>query len=92
MLTAFVLIQTEASRIAEVAQAVADLPNVAEVYSVTGDFDVMALLRLGEYEHLAEAVPEGIAQIPGVISTTTILAFRRFARKDLEASYDIGLS
>ncbi len=92
MFTAFVLIKTDANRISEVAQAVAELPNVAEVYSVTGDFDIMALLRLAQYDDLAEAVPEGIAQISGVQSTTTILAFRRFARRDLEASWDIGLS
>lgn len=92
MLTAFVLIQTEPARISEVAQTVADLPRVTEVYSVTGEFDIIALLRLSEYDHLDEAVPEGIARIPGVTGTTTILAFRRFARKDLEASWDIGLS
>lgn len=92
MFTSFVLIKTESARIAEVAQAIADLPHVAEVYSVTGEFDIIALLRLSDYEQLAEAVPEGIARIPGVVSTSTILAFRRYARKDLEASYDIGLS
>jgi DNA-binding Lrp family transcriptional regulator len=92
MLTAFVLIKAEAAQISEVAQAVAELPNVAEVYSVTGEFDIIALLRISQYEDLAEAVPDGIARIPGVISTTTILAFRRFASRDLEASYDIGLS
>ncbi|MCG8351629.1 MAG: Lrp/AsnC ligand binding domain-containing protein [Chloroflexales bacterium] len=92
MLTAFVLIQAEAAQISEVAQAVAELPNVAEVYSVTGEFDIIALLRISQYEDLSEAVPDGIARIPGVTSTTTTLAFRRFAKRDLEASYDIGLS
>lgn len=92
MLTAFVFITTEAARISEVAQAVAELPNVAEVYSVTGEYDIIALLRLSEYDDLDEAVPGGIARVPGVISTATVLAFRRFARRDLEASWDIGLS
>lgn len=92
MLTAFVLIKCEAQRISEVAQVVAELPNVAEVYSVTGEFDIIALLRIKEYESLDEAVPGGIARITGVTGTSTVLAFRRFARRDLEAGYDIGLS
>lgn len=92
MLTAFVLIKSEAARISEVAQAVADLPSVAEVYSVTGEYDIIAVLRMSTYESLDEAVPGGIARIAGVISTTTILAFRRFSRRDLEVGFDIGLS
>jgi DNA-binding Lrp family transcriptional regulator len=92
MLTAFVLIMCESQRISEVAQAVAELPNVAEVYSVTGNFDIIAVLRISEYDSLDEAVPGGVALIPGVTSTETVLAFRRFARRDLEAGFDIGLS
>ena len=92
MLTAFVLISCESQRISEVAQAVAELPNVAEVYSVTGEYDIIALLRISEYDSLDEAVPNGIARIGGVTGTQTVLAFRRFARRDLEAGYDIGLS
>ncbi len=92
MLTAFVLIRCEANQISAVAQAVAELPNVAEVYSVTGEFDIIALLRVSAYESLDESVPSGIALIPGVIGTTTILAFRRYAKRDLEAGFDIGLS
>lgn len=92
MLTAFVLITCESQRISEVAQAVAELPNVAEVYSVTGEVDIIAVLRIKEYESLDEAVPSGIARITGVTGTRTVLAFRRFARRDLEAGYDIGLS
>jgi DNA-binding Lrp family transcriptional regulator len=92
MLTAFVLITCETQRIDEVAQAVAELPNVAEVYSVTGEVDIIAVLRIAEYEALDQAVPGGIARLAGVTGTRTVLAFRRFARRDLEASYDIGLS
>lgn len=92
MLTAFVLITCESQRIGEVAQAVAELPNVAEVYSVTGEVDIIAVLRIKEYESLDDAVPGGIARIQGVTGTKTVLAFRRFARRDLEAGFDIGLS
>ncbi len=92
MLTAFVLITCEVQRISEVAQAVAELPNVAEVYSVTGKVDIIAVLRVKAYESLDEVVPGGIARIQGVTGTKTVLAFRRFAGRDLEAGYDLGLS
>ncbi len=92
MVTAFVFITCEPQRISDIAQAVAELPNVAEVYSVTGDYDIIAVLRVNDYESLDEVVPGGIARIAGVRHTTTVLAFRRYSRRDLEAGFDIGLS
>ena len=58
MFTAFVMIQAEPNKIAEIARSIANMPNVAEVYSVTGDFDILVVLRLSEFEQLAESVPE----------------------------------
>jgi DNA-binding Lrp family transcriptional regulator len=92
MLTAFVLIQVEPQRIAEVAQALANLPQVSEVYSVTGDHDIIAIVRVAAYDDLANAVPEGIARIAGITRTTTVVAFRRFSAQDLQAAWDLGLS
>jgi DNA-binding Lrp family transcriptional regulator len=92
MLTAFVMIHTEPGRIAEIAQAVANLPHVAEVYSVTGEFDILAIVRLPEYDQLAEVVPSELAKIDGIRRTNTFLAFRRFSAEDLKAAWDIGLS
>lgn len=92
MLTAFVLIQAEPSKIAAIAQTLANMPAVAEVYSVTGDFDIIAVLRLAEYEQLAEAVPENLARVDGIIRTSTILAFRRYSAQDLKAAWDLGIS
>jgi DNA-binding Lrp family transcriptional regulator len=92
MLTAFVMIHAEPEKIAAVAQAIANLPNVAEVYSVTGEYDIIAVLRLPEYDQLAEAVPEGLAKIDGVTGTNTVLAFRRYSSRDLQAAWDIGVS
>jgi DNA-binding Lrp family transcriptional regulator len=92
MLTAFVMIHAEPDKIASVAQAIANLPNVAEVYSVTGEYDIIAVIRLPEYDQLAEAVPEGLAQIAGVRRTNTVLAFRRYSAKDMQAAWDIGVS
>ncbi|MBC8163931.1 MAG: Lrp/AsnC ligand binding domain-containing protein [Roseiflexaceae bacterium] len=92
MLTAFVMIHAAPDKIAAVAQAIADLPHVAEVYSVTGDIDIIAVVRLNDYEQLAEIVPEALSQVPGVLRTNTVLAFRRFSAKDLAAAWDIGVS
>jgi DNA-binding Lrp family transcriptional regulator len=92
MLTAFVMIQAEPEKIAGVAQTIANMPNVAEVYSVTGDFDILVILHLAEYDQLAEAVPDGLAKIDGILRTNTVLAFRRFSSGDLEAAWDIGVS
>ena len=92
MLTAFVMIHTDPAAIDRVAQQIANLPNVAEVYSVTGDYDIVAVLRLAEYDLLAETVTAGLSQIPGVQRTQTTLAFRRFSTQDLEAAWDIGVS
>lgn len=92
MPTAFVMIQAEPERIAGVAQAIANNPNVAEVYSVTGDFDIIVVLHLASYEQLAEVVPDCLARIEGILRTHTVLAFRRFSAQDLAATWDIGVS
>lgn len=92
MLTAFVMIQAEPEKIATIAQTIANMPNVAEVYSVTGEFDILVILRLSEYEQLAESVPDGLSKVDGIIRTSTVLAFRRFSSEDLAAAWDIGVS
>ena len=92
MFTAFVMIQAEPDKIAEIARSIANMPNVAEVYSVTGDFDILVVLRLSEFEQLAESVPDGLSRIDGILRTSTVLAFRRFSAEDLEAAWDIGVS
>ena len=92
MLTAFVMIQAQPDKIAGIAQTIANMPNVAEVYSVTGDYDIIVVLHLTEYEQLAEAVPDGLAKVDGILRTNTVLAFRRFSAQDLEVAWDIGVS
>lgn len=90
--TAFVMIKTEGRRASEVAQRVAELEHVAEVYSVTGVHDLIAILHLPAYEQLAEVVPDQIAMTEGVTETETTLAFRAFTRRELDSAFDIGLS
>lgn len=90
--TAFVMIKTEGRRASEVAQRVAEIEHVAEVYSVTGAHDLIAILHLPHYEQLAAIVPDQIAMIPGVTETETTLAFRAYTRRELDSAFDIGLS
>ena len=91
MITAIVLVATEVDRIPEVAQTIADLPGVSEVYSVTGDTDLVAMVRVREHDDLAEVIANRINKVSGVVSTTTHIAFRAYSRHDLEAAFALGL-
>jgi DNA-binding Lrp family transcriptional regulator len=90
MITAIVLIDAEASRIPETAQAVADLDGVAEVYSCAGDVDLIALVRVRDHQRVAEVVTGGINKVPGVVDTVTHIAFKSYSRADVEAGFSLG--
>ena len=91
MFTAFVMIQAERRRLQEVARSLAEIPGVEEVYSVTGDWDVIAVLRLKDYNDLAEVVTGKMVEVPGIVRTNTHLAFRAFPQSLLERSFSVGL-
>jgi len=90
MVHAFVLIDAEPARIAELAAELADVPGVAEVYSVAGHTDVVAIVRVRHHEELAEVVTRRIGRLPGIIDTRTLIAFQAYSRHDLEAMWDLG--
>ena len=91
MLNAIVMMNCKIDSIPEVAQAVADLELVEEVYSVTGEVDLIALVRLQRYEQLAQVVTDGVAKIPGIEKIRTHLAFRTYSSSDLETAFHLGL-
>jgi DNA-binding Lrp family transcriptional regulator len=91
VITAIVLINTEVDRIPEVAQAIADLPGVSEVYSVTGDADLIAMVRVRHHEELADVIAGTLNKVPGVLATATHIAFQAYSRHDLEAAFSLGL-
>lgn len=91
MITAIVLIKTAVDRVGEVAEAVAEIPGVAEVYSVTGDIDLVAMVRVRAHEELAQVIPGRLNRVDGVASTETHIAFRAYSRHDLEAAFALGL-
>lgn len=91
MITAIVLIQGESDRLPETAEALADVPGVAEVYSVAGDYDLVAIVRVKEHEQLADVVTKQILKTDGVVETQTLIAFKSYSRNDLERMWEIGL-
>jgi DNA-binding Lrp family transcriptional regulator len=87
---AIVLIAAEQSALATLGGELADLDGVAEAYSVTGEWDFAAILRLRDAEQLADVVTRQIVQLPGVRRTETMVAFEVFSRHDLEALFSLG--
>jgi DNA-binding Lrp family transcriptional regulator len=90
MVHAFVLIDAEPGRIADLATELADVDGVAEVYSVAGEADLVAVIRVRHHEELAEVVTRRVSGMPGILNTRTLIAFQAYSRKDLEALWDIG--
>jgi len=90
MVHAVVLVQCQIDQIPEAAQAIADLEGVSEVYSVAGEFDLVAIVRVSGHDDLAGVIPGGIAKVEGVIGTETLIAFQVYSRHDLERLFSIG--
>ncbi len=87
---AVVLIQCEIDEIPEAAQAIADIDGVSEVYSVAGEFDLVAIVRVSAHDDLSEVIPGGIGKIEGVERTETLIAFQVYSRHDLERLFSLG--
>ena len=91
MISAIVLINAEVSRIPEVAAAIAEIDGVSEVYSVTGDVDLIAVVRVRRHEDFADVIADRLNKVQGVIGTNTHIAFRTYSKHDLEAAFSLGL-
>jgi len=87
---AIVLIQAERIALPELGSLLADVPGVAEAYSITGEWDFAAILRLREQDDLAHVITEQLAQLPGITKTQTLVAFEVFSKHDLEALFSLG--
>ncbi|ADV66641.1 Lrp/AsnC ligand binding domain-containing protein [Deinococcus maricopensis] len=92
MVTAIVLVQAERLRIPETAAELANVTHVKEVYSVTGEWDIVALLRLPSYEDLDDVVTGQLRRLPGIMRTQTMLAFRTYAPELLDQGFGVGLN
>jgi len=91
MITAIVLVKADPKSIPQCATKIAGLEGVAQVYSVSGEWDLVAIIEVTDYEGVASVVTEHMTQVPGLKSTQTLTAFRAYSKKDLEQAWDIGL-
>jgi DNA-binding Lrp family transcriptional regulator len=87
---AVVLIEAERDALSTLGSALADIEGVAEAYSVTGEWDFVAIVRVPHHEQLAEVVTNQIGSLPGVARTQTMVAFTAYSRHDLDALFSIG--
>jgi DNA-binding Lrp family transcriptional regulator len=92
MITAFVMLNAEPGRVKPLAEELLGIKGVTEVYSVTGPYDLIAIVRVREHDELSELVTEAIATCGGIVSTETVVAFRAFTNRDLDAVWDIGVN
>jgi DNA-binding Lrp family transcriptional regulator len=91
VITAIVLIKAEVDRIPEVADAIAGLEGVSEVYSVTGGVDLIAMVRVRSHDALADVIADRLNKVDGVTGTETHIAFRTYSQHDLEAAFSLGV-
>ena len=89
MVTFIILINTEHNKITEVAERLADMPEISEVYSVTGIYDLVAIVRTRTNDDVAELVTNHIGPLEGIKATDTMLAFKTFSRHDLESMFSL---
>ena len=92
MISAIVMISAAVDQIPEVAQRIADLDSVSEVYSVAGDVDLVAMVRVRRHEELHDVIAGRLNKVDGVLSTQTLIAFQAYSRHDLEATFSLGMS
>jgi DNA-binding Lrp family transcriptional regulator len=91
VITAIVFVKADVDRIPEVAEAIAALDGISEVYSVTGQIDLVAMVRVRHHDDVAAVVADRLNKVAGVRETETHIAFRAYSRHDLESAFSLGL-
>jgi DNA-binding Lrp family transcriptional regulator len=91
VITAIVFVKADVARIPEVAEEIAGLDGVSEVYSVTGQIDLIALVRVRDHDAVAAVVADRLNKVSGVQETETHIAFRTYSKHDLESAFSLGL-
>lgn len=91
MITTIVLIRVDPPLIPKAAHMLAGVDGVAEVYSVSGEWDLVAIVRVPQYDDIARVVTETFPTVPGIQRTMTLTAFRAYSKKDLQQAWDIGI-
>jgi DNA-binding Lrp family transcriptional regulator len=91
MVTSIIVIDAERSKINEVAERLAEIDGISEVYSVSGKYDLIAIARVPSNDDLANLVTNKLLRIEAILKSETMLAFKTFSRHDLEAMFSVGM-
>lgn len=89
MVTFIILLNVKSNRITAIAEQLADMPEITEVYSVTGNYDLVVIVRTRSNDDVAELVTNKLGPIEGIEKTDTMLAFKTFSKHDLESMFSI---
>ena len=90
--TAVVLIKAKTQEINKLAQSLAELEGVTEVYSVAGRYDLVAIVRAARNEEIADIISQQMHQVPGIVDSETLISFRVYRNSDVEAGFSLGLN
>lgn len=91
MVTAIVLIKAQTDKVSTLAQQITEVDGVSEVFSVAGQYDLIVIVRVSTNEALADVVSDRIRKLEGITSTETLIAFRAFSKRELEAAFSLGI-
>lgn len=91
MITTIVLVRAEPALIPKCAAALAGIEGVTAVYSVSGEWDLICIIKVAEYDEIAHVVTEEFPKVPGLVRTTTLTAFRAYSKADVEQAFNIGV-
>ena len=91
MVTALILIRAAREGLGSLGPRLADVEGVAEVYTVTGEWDFVAIVRVREHDDLAQVVTQRLTKLDGIERTQAMVAFQQFSAHDLEAMFGLGL-
>jgi DNA-binding Lrp family transcriptional regulator len=91
MVTSIILMKTERTKINDVAEQLAEMEGVSEVYSVSGKYDLIVIVRVQSNDDLADLVTKKMLRIDAILQSETMLAFKAFSRHDLEAMFSVGM-
>jgi DNA-binding Lrp family transcriptional regulator len=92
MVNAIVLLNVQSDRINQVAEELAGFDGISEVYSVAGQYDLVAMIRARNDEQVASLVTDGLLRVEGLLSSETLIAFRTYSKHDLDGLFSVGLT
>lgn len=91
MTTAIVLIKSQTDQVSALAQRIVEQPGVQDVYSVAGQYDLVAVVVASDNDSLAEVISDKIRKLPGIVDSMTLIAFRTFSQRQIDAGFALGL-